>query len=47
VAVDGDQSAYELYFDLTLHGRRVQRTEVAVQRWRDGQIIRETLYYKA
>jgi hypothetical protein len=46
VAVDGDQSAYELYFDVTLHGRRVQRTEVAVQRWRDGQIVHESLYYK-
>jgi hypothetical protein len=44
--VDGDHSAYEMYMDFTFLGQRMQRTQVAVQEWRDGQIVKETFYYK-
>lgn len=46
VIVDGDHSAYEMYMDLTFMGTRMQRTQVAVQTWRDGKIVREVFYYK-
>jgi hypothetical protein len=46
VVVDGDKSAYEMYMDLTFMGNRMTRTQVAVQEWRDGQIIKETFYYQ-
>lgn len=46
VIVDGDHSAYEMYMDFTFHGQRIRRTQVAVQEWRDGKIVKETFYYK-
>lgn len=46
VIVDGDHSAYEMYMDLSFQGQRFQRTQVALQTWKDGKIIREVFYYK-
>ncbi len=48
IAVDEENgtSAYEMYMDLTFMGNRMQRTQVAFQTWKDGQIINETFYYK-
>lgn len=46
VLVDGNRSAVEWVFDLTPNGgERVQQRQVAVQVWRDGQVIRETFYH--
>ena len=46
VLVDGDRSAVEWTFDLTPNGgERVQQRQVAVQVWRDGQVVRETFYH--
>ncbi len=46
VLVDGDRAAIEWSFDFTPNGgeRLVQR-QVAVQVWRDGQVVRETFYH--
>lgn len=46
VLVDGDHSAYEMYMDFTINGARIQRTQVALAEWKDGQIVKETFYYK-
>ncbi len=43
---DGDHTAYEMWMDLAFQGHRMQRTQWAVQTWRDGQIVREVFYYK-
>lgn len=46
VLLDGDRAAVEWVFDLTPNGgERVQQHQVAVQTWRDGQIVRETFYH--
>jgi hypothetical protein len=47
VLADGDHTAYQMSMDFTINGQRVQRTQWAVQEWRNGQIARETFYYKA
>lgn len=39
-------SAYEMFMDFTFQGQRIARTQAAVQEWKDGQIIKETFYYK-
>ena len=46
VLVDGDQAAVEWSFDFTPKGgeRLVQR-QVAVQTWKDGQVVREVFYH--
>jgi len=46
VLADGDTTAYEMWMDLSFQGQRMQRTQFAVQRWADGQIVKETFYYK-
>lgn len=46
VIVDGDNSAYEMWMDIEMGGQRFQRTQFAVQQWKDGRIIKETFYYK-
>ena len=46
VLVDGDRSAVEWTFDLTPNGaERVKQRQVAIQVWRNGQIVRETFYH--
>ena len=47
VVVDGDHSAYEMWMDLSFMGQRMQRTQVAMQWWKDGKIVKEVFYYKA
>jgi hypothetical protein len=47
VLVDGDHSAYEMWMDLTFMGQRMQRTQVAVQSWSNGKIVKEVFFYKA
>ncbi len=46
VLVDADKAAIEWTFDITPKGgeRMVQR-QIALQVWRDGQIIREDFYH--
>ena len=46
VLVDGDQAAIEWTFDLTPKGgERVQQRQVALQKWSEGKIVRETFYH--
>ncbi len=46
VLVDGDRAAVEWAFDFTPKGGdRVVQRQVAVQQWRDGQIVREDFYH--
>lgn len=47
VIVDGNHSCYEMWMDLAFQGHRMQRTQVALQEWKDGKIVKETFYYKA
>jgi hypothetical protein len=48
VIADGNHTAYQMAMDFTMGGQRMQRTQWAVQTWNDdGQITRETFYYKA
>ncbi len=48
VAFGEDVSMAEWSFDMTYKGgHRVKTQQVAVQRWQDGKIIRETFYYSA
>lgn len=48
VLADGDHTSYEMYMDLTMGGQRMQRTQIALQKWNEaGQIEKETFYYKA
>ena len=43
----GDVTFSEWTFDLTLKdGSSVRLDEVAVRRWRDGQVVHERFYYK-
>lgn len=47
-ATTGDVSYSEWFTDMTLEGYgRVQRTQVAKRRWKDGKIVSERFYYKA
>lgn len=46
VLADGEHTAYEMWMDLAFQGQRFQRTQWAVQTWRDGKIVREVFYYK-
>lgn len=46
VIADGDTTAYEMWMDLAFQGQRMQRTQWAVQTWKDGRIVREVFYYK-
>jgi hypothetical protein len=32
--------------DFTINGARIQRTQIALAEWKDGQIVKETFYYK-
>jgi ketosteroid isomerase-like protein len=46
VLVDGDRAAIEWSFDLTPKcGERVTQNQVAVQTWKDGQVVREVFYH--
>ncbi|MEM9493297.1 MAG: nuclear transport factor 2 family protein [Myxococcota bacterium] len=46
VLIAGDHAAIEWTFDMTPKGgQRVQQRQIAMQTWRDGQIIREDFYY--
>lgn len=46
-AVNGDVSFSEWEMDVTLKGvGRVQMTQVAVRRWKDGKIVHERFYHK-
>ncbi len=46
VLVDGDRAAIEWSFDLTPKGGdRVTQNQVAVQTWKDGQVVREVFYH--
>ena len=46
VIVDGDQAAIEWSFDMTPKGGdRVVQKQVAVQTWRNGQVVREVFYH--
>ena len=48
VAVGENVSTVEWMMDMTLKGMgRMKREQVAVQRWKDGQIINEKFYYKS
>lgn len=45
-AVDGDVSFAEWEMDLTFkNGYRAKLSQVAVRRWKDGQIVHERFYY--
>jgi hypothetical protein len=46
VIVDGDHSAYEMWMDFSMGGNRITHTQVAVQTWKDGRIVKEVFYYK-
>ncbi|MEQ1505053.1 MAG: nuclear transport factor 2 family protein [Myxococcota bacterium] len=46
VLADGEFTAYEMWMDLTFMGQRMQRTQFAVQTWKDGKIVKEVFYYK-
>lgn len=46
ILADGDHTAYEMYMDVSFQGQRFQRTQMAVQTWKDGKIVREVFYYK-
>ena len=44
--VAGDQAAIEWIFEFTPNGdERVTQKQVAMQTWRDGNIVREDLYH--
>lgn len=46
VIVDGDHSAVEWVFELTPKGgSRVTQRQVALQTWRNGQVVREDFYH--
>lgn len=46
VAVEGDTAIIEWFMDFTLKdGKRKKMSEVAVQQWKDGKIVREKFYY--
>ena len=46
VLVDGDLAAVEWAFELTPKGgERTVQKQVAVQTWKDGQVVREVFYH--
>ena len=46
VLIDGDQSAVEWTFEFTPEGgERMRRSQVSLQTWKDGKIVREDFYY--
>ena len=45
VVVDGNKSAVTWWMDIEMDGNRFQRTQVAMQTWEDGQIVKETFFY--
>jgi hypothetical protein len=46
VVVDGDHAAVEWVFDFTPKGgERIVQKQVALQTWKDGQVIREVFYH--
>jgi ketosteroid isomerase-like protein len=46
VLADGDTAVINWVFDVTMKGRpRSTMDQVAVQQWRDGQIVSERFYY--
>lgn len=46
-AVNGDVSFSEWEYDLTMKGApRMTMNQVAVRRWKNGQIVHERFYYK-
>lgn len=48
VIVEGDRAAIEWDLEFTgVDGTRVKYHQVAVQEWKDGQIIREQFFYNA
>lgn len=46
VLVDGAHTAYEMWMDVSFQGQRMQRTQVALQTWKNDKIVREVFYYK-
>ncbi len=44
--VDGDHTAYEMWMDISFMGNRMQRTQFALQTWKNNKIVREVFYYK-
>jgi hypothetical protein len=47
ILVDGPNTAYQMWMDLSFQGQRMQRTQVALQTWKDDKIIREVFFYSA
>ncbi len=47
IVVDGDKASIEWFMDFTFGGQRIQRRQIAVQTWKDGQIVKEVFYYAA
>lgn len=45
VIVDGDQSAVTWWMDFEIGGQRIERTQIALQSWKNGQIVKETFFY--
>ena len=46
VLIEGDLAAVEWTFDLTPNGgERVTQKQVAMQTWKDGQVVREDFYH--
>lgn len=46
VVIDGDHSAVEWIFEFTPKGgERMRRTQVALQTWNDGKVVREDFFY--
>ncbi|GAM21799.1 hypothetical protein SAMD00019534_049740, partial [Acytostelium subglobosum LB1] len=39
--IDGNNTAYQMYLDFTYGGHRVQKTQWAMQEWKDGLVIKE------
>lgn len=46
VIADGDRTAYQMWMDLAFQGQRMQRTQWAVQTWKDGKIVEESFWYQ-
>ena len=47
ILADGDHTAYEMWMDFHYGEYHIVRTQLALQTWKDGQIVKETFYYKA
>lgn len=47
ILADGDHTAYEMWMDFQYGEYHIVRTQVAMQEWKNGQIVKETFYYKA